>query len=79
MSWKRFFAAEDLSDVHSILALEWPVLEPPLLFADFLNCQRNPAKVVRETTPQKCNSSPLKNGGWKPFLLGFGNFAGANC
>ena len=34
--------------------------------------------------PPKFNSEfPLKNGGWKmfalPFLLGFGNFSGANC
>ncbi len=31
-------------------------------------------------TPPKFNCSPLKNGGWKTtFLLGPGNFSGANC
>ena len=33
--------------------------------------------------PLVFDSSPLKNDGWKleddPFLLGFGNFSGANC
>ena len=40
-------------------------------------------KKQRNVTHPKFNCLPLKNGGWKledkPFLLGFGNFSGANC
>jgi len=36
-------------------------------------------KTENVTLP-KTNSLPLKDGGWKStFLLGFGNFSGANC
>ena len=57
-----------------------PVENDPLSF--LLTCDvvcKEPR--VRSATPLKFNSSPLNS--WvledKPFLLGFGNFSGANC